>query len=216
VTQVKICGLTDPADALAAAEAGADMLGFIFYAPSPRYIAPRLAARMTYVVRLAHPAISLVGVFVDEAPGRVAQITDRCGLDCVQLHGEESPEAVDELIARGLKVIKAFRVRDTSSLREMTRYRPTYYLLDTYVPGEPGGTGAAFDWRLASRAPVNRPLLLAGGLSPDNVAEAVQVARPWGVDVSSGVEARPGRKDPDKVRRFIEVAKGAGPEVQSN
>jgi phosphoribosylanthranilate isomerase len=148
-----------------------------------------------------------VGVFVNERPEIVAQTLDFCGLDYAQLHGAETPETVSALMERGFGVIKAFRVRDEAVLAEIERYRATAYLLDTFVAGRSGGTGRTFDWNLAAQAVQYGPIVLAGGLTPDNVARAVRVARPWGVDVSSGVEARPGRKDPDKVHRFIATVK---------
>ena len=143
---------------------------------------------------------------------RVAAIVRACGLDHAQLHGSEPPDAVDALVLQRLGVIKGFRVRDGDALGDMARYRPTAFLLDTYVTGRPGGTGETFDWRLARDAPPGARVILAGGLAPDNVADAIRTAWPWGVDVSSGVEARPGRKDPDRVRRFIAAAKQAGEE----
>jgi phosphoribosylanthranilate isomerase len=149
--------------------------------------------------------VKFVGVFVDEDPEYVWQVATLCGLDYVQLHGQESPQLVAALRDRGLGVIKALRVRDASSLAGMERYQPDLFLLDTCVHGQMGGTGRTFDWTLAVRAKAHGPILLAGGLTPANVAEAVRTVRPWGVDVSSGVEARPGHKDPDKLRAFVKA-----------
>lgn len=207
MTRVKICGITNTPDALVAAQAGADLLGFVFYPPSPRCVTPEGVTPIARAVREQHPRIMLVGVFVDEAPDYVAQIAEACGLDCVQLHGDEPAEAVDLLIAGGLGVIKGFRVKDTAVFAQMAMYRSSYYLLDAYIPGSPGGTGEAFDWRIARSVAGTTPILLAGGLTPGNVAQAVRVGVPWGVDVSSGVEGMPGRKDAGKVQRFIAAAK---------
>jgi phosphoribosylanthranilate isomerase len=209
MTLVKICGITNLEDALVATEAGADFLGFVFYPKSPRCVSPEQAHRIVDVVRRSSLPVSLVGVFVDEEPDTVCHIASRCGLDYAQLHGAEPPEMVTALMERGLRVVKAFRVRDGASLVEIEHYQATAYLLDAYVPGQPGGTGHTFDWKLAVQAKEYGPIILAGGLTPDNVAEAVRATHPWGVDVSSGVEAEPGRKDSDKLRCFIAAVKTA-------
>ena len=203
MTQVKTCGLTNLQDALIAVEAGADLLGFIFYPPSPRAVTPERARAIAEAVRNAGFPVRLVGVFVNESLEDVRETVSRCGLDYAQLHGAESPRTVAALVDEGIAVIKAFRVRDGVSLGEMARSRATAYLLDAYVAGKPGGTGCTFDWRLAVQAASQFPVLLAGGLTPENVARAVRTVTPWGVDVASGVEAAPGRKDPDQVRRFV-------------
>lgn len=207
MTQVKICGITNLKDAFVAAEAGADLLGFVFYPPSPRYLDPARAEQIISAVRCASYPVRFVGVFVNEEPGTVRQIVSRCGLDYAQLHGEEPPEMITTLMEQGLGVIKAFRVRDGASLIEIERYQATAYLLDAYVPGQPGGTGRTFDWRLAVQAKEHGPVILAGGLTPDNVAEVVRTVHPWGVDVSSGIEAASGRKDHNKLQRFIAAVK---------
>jgi len=216
VTQVKICGITNLKDALVAAEAGADLLGFVFYPPSPRYLDPARAEQIISAVRCASYPVRFVGVFVDEDPGTVREIMSCCGLDYAQLHGTEPPEMIATLVEQGVKVIKAFRVHDVTSLAELERYRATAYLLDTYVPAQPGGTGKTFDWRLAAQVKEYGPLLLAGGLTPDNVAESVHTVDPWGVDVSSGVESVPGRKDHDKLRRFITAVKDTDAEESND
>ena len=207
MTRVIICGLTNPKDALVAAEAGADFLGFIFYPPSPRYVTPERACRIIEAVRRSPFAVHFVGVFVDDEPSTVRKVMARSGLEYAQLHGAEPPETVTTLMDWGLSVIKAFRVRDVASLAEIGRYRATAYLLDAYVPGQPGGTGHTFDWALAVQAGQYGPIILAGGLTSANVAQAVRATHPWGVDVSSGVEAEPGRKDADRMRRFVAAAK---------
>ena len=209
MTRVKICGLTNVEDAEAAAEAGADFLGLVFYPHSPRCVTPEQAHRIVEAVRPSFWALRFVGVFVDEEPKIVRRIASCCGLDYAQLHGAEPPEMVTDLMAGGLGVIKAFRVRDGASLAEIARYRATAYLLDAYVSGRPGGTGHTFDWTLARRAKPYGPVILAGGLTPANVVQAVRATHPWGVDVSSGVEAAPGRKDADRMHRFVVAAKGS-------
>ncbi len=210
MTRVKICGITNLEDARVAIEAGADFLGFVLYPGSPRYVTSNQVREIVTQIsdlRALVSDLSLVGVFVDQSPEAVAQIMRFCGLDYAQLHGAESPEMVAELMDAGFGVIKAFRVRDGASLAEMRRYRATAYLLDAYVPGQPGGTGQAFDWELAVQAKGYGRVIVAGGLTPDNVTQAVGRVRPWAVDVSSGVEAAPGHKDHDKVRRFITAAR---------
>jgi phosphoribosylanthranilate isomerase len=211
MTRVKICGITNVQDAQLAIEAGADLLGFIFYPKSPRYVTSEQVRKITSHIRSQSPIsnILFVGVFVDERPANVIHTLDLCGLDLAQLHGAEPPEMVADLMAQGPGVIKAFRVRNGGTLNEMQRYQATAYLLDAYVPGQPGGTGHRFDWSLALRAKAHGPIILAGGLTPDNVTQAVRAVRPWAVDISSGVEATPGRKDASKVRRFVAAAKGS-------
>jgi phosphoribosylanthranilate isomerase len=208
VTKVKICGLTRVEDARAAAQAGADFLGFVFYPPSPRYVGPEAARRIIDTIRPTSSLIRTVGVFVDESLDAIRQTSRHSGLDYVQLHGSEPPEMASALMAEGLGTIKAFRVRDGASLDGVARYRVTAYLLDAYVPGEAGGTGTTFDWALVAQAKAHGRVILAGGLNAENVAAAVRATDPWGVDVSSGVETEPGRKDTDKIRRFVARAKG--------
>jgi len=206
--RVKICGITCPEDGLAAAGAGADLLGFVFCPPSPRYVEPARAAEIIAIVRHVTSTVQFVGVFVNEELATLQQTVTRYGLDYAQLHGTETPELTAALMDRGIKVIKAFRIRDRTTLAEIERYRAAAYLLDGYAPDQPGGTGKAFDWSLACEAKRFGPILLAGGLTPENVSQAVQAAHPWGVDVSTGVEASPGCKDHDKLRRFIAAVKG--------
>lgn len=209
MTLAKICGITNVMDAKLAAESGADFLGFVFYAPSPRSV--EMAQVRTIVKELANPpnrrAPRLVGVFVDESHQNVSRTLDFCGLEYAQLHGSESPTMVKALKKEGFKVIKAFRVRDETFLNRLGHYVPDALLLDTFVPGRPGGTGHRFDWELAVRAKEYGRVVLAGGLTPDNVAEAIAAVQPWAVDVSSGVEEKPGKKDPDKTKRFLHAVK---------
>lgn len=203
MVKVKICGITNATDARRAAAAGADALGFVFVRGTPRYIPPK---RAKPIIMDLPPLVQAVGVFLDEGPSRVAEIADICGLDYVQLHGHEPPSACEKL--RGRKVIKAFRIRTEADLRELDHYRVDAYLLDTYVPGVPGGSGETFDWELArTGAAVGKPIILAGGLGPENIVAAVTAARPLAVDVSSGVEDEPGKKNKALVDLFIRLAK---------
>ncbi|MDT7687732.1 MAG: phosphoribosylanthranilate isomerase [Acidobacteriota bacterium] len=205
MTRVKVCGIMNLEDALAAVEAGADLLGFNFYTRSPRYVTP--ADARSIVERLPE-GIEGVGVFVNETgPEEVERIARASGLGAVQLHGDETPEFCRAL--RGLETIKALRVREGYTAKAAVLYSTDAVLLDAYAPGVWGGTGHTFDWTLArqTREVVPR-LFLAGGLTPENVAEAVKVVRPFAVDVCSGVETSPGRKSFQLMRRFVEQAKG--------
>jgi phosphoribosylanthranilate isomerase len=203
MVRAKICGITSLADALVAVEAGADALGLNFWAGSPRCVAEPIAAEIAGVLR---DKVLLVGVFVDASYDEIARLRDVLGLGCVQLHGDEPPE----LLARFLPhAYKAVRVRGSDVAAEVARFGGEHVLLDAYVAGMPGGTGARFDWKLAEQVARQRKLTLAGGLTPDNVAEAVRTVRPYCVDTASGVESAPGVKDAARVRAFIERAKGA-------
>jgi|ERR1039457_4011634 phosphoribosylanthranilate isomerase len=200
--RVKICGITNPEDALLAVEAGADALGFVFFQGSPRYISPDQAAS---IIRRLPPFVQTVGLFVNEVPATVNSVADQCGLDVIQLHGEETPVYCESVRRR---VIKAFRVKDISTIDSLARYQVSGCLLDAWSPVARGGTGLTFNWEIAAEA-VNRGhrIVLAGGLTPDNVTESIRQVCPYGVDVSSGVESAPGRKDASKIRLFIERAK---------
>jgi len=203
--KVKICGITNVPDGLASAEAGADALGFVFYEQSPRHICVDAAARL---IRELPPFVMKVGVFVNAPEDLVLRAAHECGLNLLQFHGDESPEYCLQF---GLMCMKAFRVRDTASLRAALDYHTDAWLFDAYTPGQAGGTGETFNWDIALQAhDWGHPVFLAGGLTPENVAGAVRRARPYAVDVSSGVEAAPGKKDHAKVRAFIQAAKGAG------
>ncbi len=204
MVSVKICGITSVEDAQAAVEAGADALGFVFYPPSPRYVTPEQAS---LIIRTLPPFITTVGLFVDVPVETVNSMAAQCGLDRIQLHGREPPDFCCRVVR---PVIKAFRIKNAESLLSLPSYRVAAYLLDAYVEGAlPGGTGASFSWELAAQAKPNGPVILAGGLTPENVEEAIVRIRPYGVDVSTGVERVPGVKDQDKVRTFIARAKTA-------
>lgn len=191
---VKICGITNREDALAAMEAGASALGFVLFARSPRYVAPEQVARITSGL----PASILkVGVFVDELPRQVPRILELAGLDLAQLHGSETLARVP----KNVRVWKAFRVTPEWKPEAMKGFDVEAFLLDGAAPGQ------SFDWRLA--AGLKQRIVLAGGLDESNVAEAIRTARPWGVDASSRLEAKPGVKDHEKIRRFVAAARGA-------
>ena len=206
---VKICGITSAEDARVAVEAGADALGFVFFSMSPRRTTVGRAAE---IARTLPSTVRRVGVFVNEPREEMARMADAVGLDLLQLHGDEPPEALEGLPR---PAIKAVRVGKGFASEEAMRYasKAAGILVDTRLPGEtqlPGGTGVSFDWSLvrglAERVPF---LMLAGGLDPLNVAEAIRAVRPHAVDVSSGVESLPGRKDPEKVRAFVRAAREA-------
>ena len=201
MVKVKICGITNLADARAAVSAGADALGFVFYEKSPRHVTPQKAAA---IIAQLPPFVQTVGLFVDEEVERVNWVASFCGLDLIQLHGEEPPEYCQDVNRR---IIKAFRVRDEASLAGIGKYEVAGYLLDAWSPDAPGGTGLTFDWSLARQAAGTRPIILAGGLNPDNVAMACAAVTPYAVDVSSGVEAVPGKKDHGKICAFIAAAR---------
>lgn len=207
MVRVKICGITSLRDARYAVECGADALGFVF-APSVRRITPENARR---IVRSLGPFVNCVGVFVNEDLQVIIKTGRYCGLDTVQLHGNESPEDVDAL-KRDYRVVKALRVRGRGGLNLLNRYRASAFLLDTYEKGKMGGTGRAIPsmWKVARTAGErwSVPVILAGGLNPGNVREAVKAANPFAVDVSSGVESTPGKKDKRLIREFIRAAKG--------
>lgn len=202
MVKVKICGITNLDDALAAAECGADALGFVFYEKSPRYITPETAA---HIIKVLPPFISTVGVFVDETNEKINDILHVTGLNIVQLHGDESQEMCDSWS----RVIKAFRIREFTDLERLKDYTVSAYLLDAYDRDMPGGTGQVFNWDIALEAKNLGKVILAGGLNPDNIARAVTRVRPYAVDVSSGVEKIKGKKDIAKMKLFIERTKSA-------
>jgi phosphoribosylanthranilate isomerase len=219
-TKVKICGITNLADAQAAVEAGADMLGFNFYEKSPRHISVKQAAE---IARQLPPFVMKVGVFVNPTEALVQRAISEAGLTMLQFHGDEPPEFCVQwprrLVAAnsatrasqppaGLMSMKAFRIRDEHSLAQIPNYTTDAYLLDAFSADEFGGTGKKFNWDLAIAAQkFGKPIFLAGGLTPENVADAVKKVRPFAVDVSSGVESAPGKKDHAKVKAFIEAVR---------
>lgn len=206
---IKICGLTRVEDAVVASETGADFLGLVFCRSSPRYVETRTAAALVRALGDRALPAQWIGVFVDESPDEVLRTVDTVGLDGVQLHGRERPEAVERLRRNGLFIIKGHRVSGSEDLAKLGAFKVDAHLLDTHVPDSYGGTGKTFDWSLAACVSGERRILLAGGLTVSNVAKAIDMVNPWGVDVSSGVESAPGVKDPDKIRRFITVARDA-------
>ncbi|QGG95500.1 phosphoribosylanthranilate isomerase [Actinomarinicola tropica] len=202
---VKICGITSEDDALLAVAMGADALGFVF-APSSRQVA---AGHVRDIVRRLPPEILTLGVFRDEAPQRVVEQVQTAGLGGAQLHGHETPEDARFVRARVGFLVQAFPA-GADALRRSDEWGADVILIDSPTPG----SGQVFDWSLAEGAPSGRRILLAGGLTPDNVGDAIARVRPWGVDVSSGVESSPGRKDPRKVRAFVAAAKAAGEDLE--
>lgn len=204
--RVKICGITNAADALAAVDAGANLLGFNFYAKSPRRISETEAAKIR---RNLPKKVEAVGIFVNSPWPDVAALCKSLKLDAAQLHGDETPETVAAL-ARNLPVWKAFRVAPDFPLGTLDEYADAFaFLFDAASPGQYGGTGRTTDWDVARRAAVGRRIILAGGLRVENVAAAVRIVRPYAVDVASGVESKPGKKDHGRMREFIqEVRRG--------
>src|SRR5271154_1643746 len=203
-TRVKICGITNLADAQAAVEAGADALGFIFYEKSPRFVLPKAAAEISKQL----PAFLMrVGVFVNAPEDFILRAISEAGLTMLQFHGDEPPEFCTQF---GLMSMKAFRVRDAESLKQIPHYQTDAYLLDAFSSTTLGGTGKTFNWDLAVEAQkFGKPIFIGGGLTPENVTDAVKKVKPFGVDVSSGVESSPGKKDATKVRAFISAVKAA-------
>ena len=200
----KVCGITNPGDARVAVDAGADAIGLIF-AESPRKVSLEEARK----VSIALPEnILKVGVFVDAEPGEVLQIAREVGLDLAQLHGDETPETVAAIRNAGLPVMKALRVRNTEALGALERYEVDLFMLDAWSARARGGTGETFDWGLAKSVKGRGNIVVSGGLTPENVREAVEFFEPYGVDASSSLEERPGKKSCERVRRFVRAAKG--------
>jgi phosphoribosylanthranilate isomerase len=201
MTKVKVCGITNLDDALLAAEAGADALGFIFVEGTPRFLTPAQAGP---IIRALPPFVTAVGVFWNHPQGHVKAVAESCGLGALQFHGEEGPE---ELLGYALPVIKTLKVAGPADLARMGAYRVAAFLLDSPERWSEGQARPPIPWPLAREAATRGRVVLSAGLTASNVAEAIEIARPWGVDVNSGVEARPGKKDPVKLREFVLAAK---------
>jgi phosphoribosylanthranilate isomerase len=207
MTRVKICGITRPADARRAADLGAWAVGMVFWPDSPRKCAIEDAEAIGAELRRR---LQLAGVFVNATLDEVAWTADRCGLTLVQLHGDEGPAYCREAARRtGCKVMKAVRVRDAAQVRDLQRFHTDFHLLDAYSPRTPGGTGETFAWELAREHGGEPPVVLSGGLTPENVGDAIGAARPFAVDTASGTEAEPGRKDPAKLKAFFRAVEAA-------
>ena len=204
MTKVKICGMTDLRDALKAHEMGADFVGFIFFENSPRKVDPEHAR---VIIEDLPKNILKVGLFLDQDLDSVKRIATNCHIDILQLHGEESPEYCKKL-KENFKIIKSFKVKDETSLKNVNKYKDVdHYLFDTYVKGVPGGTGKSFNWDILQGKSFDKPIFLAGGLNPKNVKEATSKVLPYAVDVASGVEKAPGKKDYKLLKEFIDNAK---------
>jgi phosphoribosylanthranilate isomerase len=207
MTRVKICGITRPPDARLAADLGAWAIGMVFWPESARVCAIEDAEAIGAEL---HRRLHIAGVFVNAALDEVAQVADRCGLTLLQLHGEEGPAYCREAARRtGCKVMKAVRVRNAADVHKLQPFHTDFHLLDAYSPRTPGGTGETFNWELVRLHPSEPPVVLSGGITPDNVGEAVRVARPFAVDSASGTEAAPGRKDPAKVKALFRAVEAA-------
>lgn len=204
MVKVKVCGIKEPGDARVAADAGADAIGLVF-AESPRRVSVEEAQEVTAALP---EGILKVGVFVDAEPEEVLRIAEVVGLDYAQLHGDEDPETVAAIRGSGLGVIKALRVRNAEVLAAVERYEADLFLLDAWSVKARGGTGERFDWGLATSLKGRDNILVSGGLNPENVREAIEFFEPYGVDASSSLEERPGKKDGERVRRFVSAAKG--------
>jgi phosphoribosylanthranilate isomerase len=196
-----MCGVSDPADARRVADLDARALGMIFWPQSPRACTLETGEAIGSELQRR---LELVGVFVNATLDEIAYAVDRCHLSMVQLHGDEGPAYCREVARRtGAKVMKAVRVRGAAELHDLQRFHTDFHLLDAYSPASPGGTGESFDWELARKHPGTPPVVLSGGLTADNVGEAIEIGRPFAVDVASGTEAAPGRKDPAKLEAFM-------------
>jgi phosphoribosylanthranilate isomerase len=203
MVKAKVCGITTPEDALTAANSGADAVGLVF-AESPRKLSVEQARE---VATTLPDGVLKVGVFVDEEPEEVLRIVREVGLDYAQLHGDESPETVTFLRGEGVKVIKALRIQGAGSLAAMDRYEADLFLLDAWSEKARGGTGERFDWEVAKSYGGRGNILVSGGLTPENVREAIRFFEPYGVDASSSLEDAPGKKNGERVRRFVSAAK---------
>ncbi len=201
MTKVKICGIRNVNDAICAADYGADAIGFVF-AKSKRKVSKEKARA---IVRKLPPFITTVGLFVNETAENMVEVCRFCGLDAIQLHGNELPGVLNTL--KDFKTIKAFRIQNEGDIIPIKKYKPNAILLDGYSENKMGGTGTTFDWRIVKKLKTPIPIIVAGGLTHLNVSQAIKIVRPYGVDVSSGVESRPGEKDKRLIKKFIDAAK---------
>ena len=205
MTKIKICGITNKRDAIAAAELEPDMMGFVFYNGSKRYVEPKIVRD---IVNELPSFIVKVGVFVDLDRNKVLEIAEECALDMLQFHGDETPDYC-VLFKGSYKIMKAFRIKDGSSLKGINDYDVDFYMLDAHSPKGKGGTGERFAWKIIENYEFLKPVILSGGLTPDNVHDAIEKLSPYGVDVSSGVESSPGKKDPLLMKKFVENVRRA-------
>jgi len=206
MVKVKICGITNISDAIASVNSGCDALGFVFYKKSPRYIAPQ---KVSHITRHIPKNVIKIGVFVNAQEKRIKEIAKLCKLDILQFHGEESTRFCQKF--KNYKIIKVFRIKDRIDWQNILRYKSFAYLFDTFAKSKIGGTGKRFNWKILRHTKAIKQLIfLSGGLNSRNVKRAVEKLHPDWVDVSSSVESYPGKKDPRKVKKFIQAAKGNG------
>ena len=212
MTRIKICGITNLDDGLEAIAAGVDALGFVFVPNTPRYITPSQAKS---IIKQLPPFVTNVGLFVDSKLGEIEDTINHCKLDAVQLHGNEPPEICSHIRLQ-TKIIKSFHVKNESQVlkNKIDNYRVDAYLLDTFIKGKSGGTGQTFDWRIAEG--LGPRIILAGGLTPNNIRTAITQVQPYGVDVSSGIEKSPGKKDTGKIYAFVDQVRQANLIIQKN
>ncbi len=202
MTKVKICGIKNLNDAIFAADNGADAIGFVF-AKSKRKVSQEKARA---IVRKLPPFITTVGLFVNETVENIEATCRFCGLDAIQLHGNELPGVLNKL--KDFKTIKAFRIKNEKDISPIKKFKPNAILLDGYSENKMGGTGATFDWKIVKKLKTSIPIIVAGGLTHLNVSQAIKIVKPYGVDVSSGVENKPGQKDKRLIKKFIDAVKG--------
>jgi len=202
MTKVKICGIKNLSDAKLAVDYGADAIGFVF-AESIRNVSKEKARA---IVQKLPPFVTTVGLFVNDTAENIEAICRFCGLDAVQLHGNESPDILNKL--KDFKTIKAFRIQNEKDIIPIKKYKPDAILLDGYSEKNMGGTGTSFDWKIVKNIKTSIPIIVAGGLTPLNVSKAIKIVKPYGVDVSSGVESKPGKKDRKLIKVFIDAVKG--------
>ena len=200
--KVKICGIKNLNDAIFAVDYGADAIGFVF-AKSIRKISKEKARA---IIRKLPPFVTTVGLFVNETAENIEEASRYCGLDAIQLHGNEPPNIINKL--KDIKTIKAFRIQNEKDITPIKKYKPSAILLDGYSENQMGGTGTSFDWKIVKKFKTSIPIIVAGGLTHLNVSQAIKTIKPYGVDVSSGVETKPGRKDKRLIRKFIAAVKG--------